>query len=369
MNAPLPTAIDQRATELRKAMVGALVTAGTIVDPRWQAAFTAVPRHLFVPRFYQNTIEGPSLIEASMGDRWLSMIYTDTHLVTRADVTSSSTAPSLMATMLQALDLIGDETVLEIGTGTGYNAALLSERLTDRQIVSIDIDPRSVNAARRHLAAAGYHPLLAATDGVDGYPTRAQYDRIIATCRLDFIPPAWLTQLKPTGTIVTPLGAGIARITKHDDSAEARGVFLPDTAYFMPLRHHEGQSSVADLIQTAVSSPGRTRGYEYDSTIYRDNAARFWLDLTQPDVRTMQVAAAAIAFHLDGSWARLTDGTVTQGGPRNVWDEVESAHRTWLQAGKPARQRYRLAVTGQHQRILLDNSPSPVHELHPPQDQ
>jgi protein-L-isoaspartate O-methyltransferase len=367
MNAHLRPAIDQQATELRATLVESLITAGTIVDPRWQAAFKATSRHLFVPRFYQNTIEGPSLVEASSSDQWLSTIYTDTHLVTRDDVTSSSTAPSLMATMLQALDLNGDETVLEIGTGTGYNAALLSERLTDQQVVSIDIDAGLIDDARRHLAAAGYHPLLAATDGINGYPGRGPYDRIIATCRLDFIPPAWLTQLKPTGLIITPLGAGLARITKHPDSGAASGVFLPDAAYFMPLRHQPGQAAVADLIQAATTDPGTTRSHEYDATIYRDNDARFWLDLTQPDVRTMHTETAAIAYHPDGSWARLADGSVTQGGPRNLWDDIESTHRTWIAAGKPARQRYRLAITRQHQRVLLDDSPTAVHELNPPQ--
>ncbi len=336
MNPQRDQEIDQQATELRMAMVGSLVAAGTIVDPRWQAAFTTVPRHLFVPRFYQNTIEGPSLIEESAGERWLAPIYTDTHLVIQDDVTSSSTAPSLMAAMLQALDLTGDETVLEIGTGTGYNAALLSERLTDQRVVSIDIDSALIDDARQHLASAGYHPLLAATDGIDGYPARGSYDRIIATCRLDFIPPAWLAQLKTEGSIVTPLGAGLARVTKHGDSRLATGVFLPDAAYFMPLRHQLGQTAVADLIQTATTDPGKTRDYEYSAEIYRDNAARFWLDLTEPDVRTMQSAAAVIVFHLDGSWARLADGTVTQGGRRSLWDDVESTHRTWVQAGKPA---------------------------------
>ncbi|TCC56259.1 methyltransferase domain-containing protein [Kribbella pittospori] len=349
-------------------MADSLVAAGAIVDPCWQAAFTAVPRHLFVPRFYQNTDDGPSVIEESAGDVWLSTIYTDTHLVTRDDITSSSTAPSLMAAMLQALELTGDEAVLEIGTGTGYNAALLSERLASGHVVSVDIDTQLVDDARRHLSSAGYHPLLAATDGIDGYAAESPYDHIIATCRLDFIPQAWLAQLKPTGSIVTPLGAGLARITKHPDSAVASGTFLPEAAYFMPLRHQEGQQPVADLLQTAVTSYGTTRDYEYDAAIYRDNAARFWLDLTQPGVRVMQTVAATVAYHLDGSWARLSEGIVTQGGPRNLWDEVESAHRIWLRAGRPARQRYQLAITSQHQRILLDNSPNPVHELRPPPD-
>jgi protein-L-isoaspartate O-methyltransferase len=351
------------ATELRAEMVAALVAAGSIVDPAWRAAFEAVPRHLFVPRFHRTSSEGSSLVDATSGSDWLTTIYTDTHLVTHDDISSSSTAPSLMATMLEELRLTGDETVLEIGTGTGYNAALLSARLTDRQVVSVDIDPDLVRDARRHLASAGYYPLLVATDGINGHAAAGPYDRIIATCRLDFVPPAWLVQLKPSGSIITPMGAGLARITKNDDSTTAHGVFLPKAAYFMPLRHRAGQTPVADLIQAALADSGATRAYEYDAKIYRDNAARFWLDLTQPDVRTMHTAGGDIAYDLDGSWARLADGTVTQGGSRNLWDDVESTHRTWIEAGRPSRERYRLAITGESQLVLLDGSPTPVHEL------
>ncbi|MGW1340933.1 methyltransferase domain-containing protein [Kribbella sp. NPDC002412] len=364
MNLSSQQVIDQRAVELRAKLVETLVAEGAITDAAWRTAFEAVPRHLLVPRFYQNTSEGSAQIDASAGDQWLSTVYSDTHLVTKDDVTSSSTAPSLMATMLQALDLSGDETVLEVGAGTGYNAALLSERLGDTRVVSIDIDPQSVDDARRHLAMVGYHPLLAATDGVDGFPDRAPYDRIIATCRLDYIPPAWLAQLKTGGVVVTPLGAGIARLRKHDGGT-ASGAFLPTPAYFMPLRHHPEQIAVADLIEAASTAVGSTRNYKHDTTIYRDNNARFWLDLTQPEVRTMQLESAAIAFHPDGSWARLAGGTVTQGGTRNLWDDVEFTQDAWLEAGSPDRLRYRLEISNDHQHILLDDLADPVHELPP----
>jgi SAM-dependent methyltransferase len=260
--------------------------------------------------------------------------------------------------------LADDHRVLEIGTGTGYNAALLSERLSDEQVVSVDIDPRLVDDARRRLAATGYSPLLAAADGIDGYPAEGSYDRIIATCRLDFVPPAWLAQLQPAGSIVTPLGAGLARINKLDADGTASGVFLPNSAYFMPLRHEPGQAPLADFIQAAISSRGTARHYEYDTTIYRDDAARFWLDLTQPDVRTARTATAAIAYHPDGSWARFSEGTVTQGGPRSLWDDVERSHRAWVVSGQPSRDRYRLAIAGEVQEVLLDDSTVPVHQLH-----
>lgn len=98
---------------------------------------------------------------------------------------------------------------------------------------------------------------------------------------------------------------------------------------------------------------------------------RHVLDLTQPDVRTMHTGTAAIAYHPDGSLgAPGRRHRPPQGGPDSTfWDDIESTHRTWIQTGKPARRRYRLAITSQLQRILLDDSPDPVHELHPPHDE
>jgi SAM-dependent methyltransferase len=91
--------------------------------------------------------------------------------------TSSSTMPSLMARMLEALDVRDGHRVLEIGTGTGYNAALLCHRLGPRNVVSIDIDPTLVAAARSRLADLGYHPTLVAGDGTTGAVQHGPYDR------------------------------------------------------------------------------------------------------------------------------------------------------------------------------------------------
>src|SRR5690242_5249565 len=109
------------SAEFLNKMVAELVANGALVDPSWQAAFKVVPRHLFVPRFYRNDAKGSTVVDAAFGDEWLAGVYSDIHLVTTADVRSSSTAPSLMARMLEALELKGGEKVLEIGTGTGYN--------------------------------------------------------------------------------------------------------------------------------------------------------------------------------------------------------------------------------------------------------
>jgi protein-L-isoaspartate O-methyltransferase len=87
-----------------------------------------------------------------------------------------------MARVLEDLELADGMRVLEVGTGTGYNAALLSHRLGAQHVHSVDIHPCLIAAARNRLANLGYHPRLAAVDGTAGWPDHAPYDRIIATC-------------------------------------------------------------------------------------------------------------------------------------------------------------------------------------------
>ncbi|MGH3905522.1 MAG: methyltransferase domain-containing protein, partial [Pseudonocardiaceae bacterium] len=187
----------ERAAALRDE----LVAAGKLTSPEWKAAVLAVPRHEFVPEFYErSTGTGPGsweLVSAASSDtreRWWNTVWTNTSLVTQlAQVgragrqtatgpASSSSAPSLMTRMLEALDIRDGHRVLEIGTGSGYNAALMSHRLGDRNVCSIDVDPGLVDRARDRLATQGYHPTLATADGVAGLPEHGPYDRIIATC-------------------------------------------------------------------------------------------------------------------------------------------------------------------------------------------
>ena len=133
----------------------------------------------------------------------------------------------------------------------------------------------------------------------------------------------------------------------------------------MPLRHQPEPALVGELIQTALNGAGVSRLYHSDTSIYRDNEARFWLDLTNPDVRTTVVDGWALAFRSDGSWARFTDLHVVQGGPGVVWDDVESAHRDWLDAGRPTRERYRLKVSEAGQEVFLDGHRELLHGLKP----
>jgi protein-L-isoaspartate(D-aspartate) O-methyltransferase len=180
----------------RRAFVAELRDKGVICSREVGAAFLAVPREKFIP--------------AVVAEHGLAAVYRDQAHVTKRDSRgmplSSSSQPALMARMLELLDVRPGQRVLEIGAGTGYNAALLA-RLTgpDGHITTIDIDPQLVRQARRALRVNGYGVSVVAGDGRDGYRRLAPYDRIIATACADEIPRAWLEQLTDGGLLEVPL--------------------------------------------------------------------------------------------------------------------------------------------------------------------
>lgn len=153
-----PTALSWQARA--RALARSLTERGVLHSEGWRAAVEQTPRHLFVSA---NT-------DVTDVDAWLDQVYSDATLVVQrrsppsaqavdglgAELpTSSSTMPSLMVEMLEALDLRDGHRVLEIGTGTGYNVALLSHRLGGEHVVSIDIDPYLVQAAGQRLNELG----------------------------------------------------------------------------------------------------------------------------------------------------------------------------------------------------------------------
>lgn len=171
-----------------------------ITDDRLLNALRTVDRRDFLQGL---TIDGP--IADPYADR--------PHSIRRAqDGTplSSSTAPSLSALMIQALELAPGDNVLEIGAATGYNAALLARVVgPSGSVMSVDIDPDLARIAASHLRDAGLsHAAVRHADGWHGQPDGAPYDGIIATMACWAIPPAWLHQLRPGGRLVAPVWLG-----------------------------------------------------------------------------------------------------------------------------------------------------------------
>ncbi|MFJ4921986.1 methyltransferase domain-containing protein [Streptomyces sp. NPDC088725] len=237
---------DRTAADARAALVRVIETKGGLGDPVWRAAFEEVPRHLFVPYYFVARPGGYDRLWRGDPDparrlRWLTGAYGDGALATRVrdgELISSSSQPSLMAQMLAELDVRDGDRVLEIGAGTGYNAALLAHRLGEERVTTVDLDPEITESARTHLADAGYRPAVVTGDGARGSLEHAPFDRIIATCTLPSVPVAWLAQCAPGARILAPLGTGLIALTvgEEPDGRYAEGRFLHTPAYFVPLR-------------------------------------------------------------------------------------------------------------------------------------
>jgi protein-L-isoaspartate(D-aspartate) O-methyltransferase len=179
---------DVSATAARAALAGRIRASQAVAD-----AFRAVPRHVFLPEF--------GVAEA----------YLDDAVVVQSDgaglPVSAATQPAMMAVMLDQLGLATGQRVLEIGTGTGYNAALLACLVGDqRSVTTIEADAGLAARAGAALAAAGYGDITVLSgDGALGAPDHAPFDRIIATAGIWDIPPEWLAQLSHDGRMVLPL--------------------------------------------------------------------------------------------------------------------------------------------------------------------
>ncbi|MCX5377694.1 methyltransferase domain-containing protein [Streptomyces sp. NBC_00091] len=141
---------------------------------------------------------------------------------------------------LAALHLDSNHTVLEIGTGSGYHTALLSERVGAQRVTTIEVDQELAATAEATLKSQGYEPLVIAGDGLLGAPDRAPFDRVISTAAVRRIPHAWVGQTRDRGKILTPFGtaysnAGLLDLTVDGD--QARGRFI---GHHRPLRRLVG---------------------------------------------------------------------------------------------------------------------------------
>ncbi|HEV7977878.1 ATP-grasp peptide maturase system methyltransferase [Amycolatopsis sp.] len=368
-------------TRLRQRLVTILRDEGALTDPRWIDAFLRVPRHPFLPRFFLP--EGDGWVAMSSEDHgWLKRVYSTNVLVTQLDddqdrweaarfdgplpgtPTSSSSMPSIMAVMLEELQVSDGQTVLEIGTGTGYNAALLCQRVGDQNVSTVDIDPALVEPAKAALAECGFKPACAVADGAQGFPSRAPFDRVLCTCAVSTIPLAWLEQTVPGGLIVTtlnrPIGAGLLRIVAGK-GATGQGRVLGRDGRFMPLRA-DRLSSPSLLLAKHASESGSTSRTKLPLNAVLSTSSRFefFAGLELPNV----VAYGDHLLHEDGSWTRhrTIDGEhfVEQGGPRRLWDDVERAHGEWIALGQPSRDRFGITVTPESQHFWLD-TPRATH--------
>jgi protein-L-isoaspartate(D-aspartate) O-methyltransferase len=187
----------------RRAYVEEIRQGGVSLTPELAAAFASVPREAFVPDGFQRR-DGTWAKPADPD--FLDLVYHDDVLVTKLDrrtPVSSSSQPSLMAMMILALDMRPGHRVLEIGAGTGYNAALLAS--LGAEVISVDVQEDVAVRARSALAHAHFDAVrVEHGDGYAGFPG-VRFDRVMVTVGVAGLSPRWLESLTPDGVVVAPV--------------------------------------------------------------------------------------------------------------------------------------------------------------------
>ncbi|MFE7119357.1 methyltransferase domain-containing protein [Streptomyces sp. NPDC057654] len=347
-------------------------------------AFDNVPREAFAPdRFWlpeKNTAGLFPLVSREITpDMWTRAVYSaHTAIITQMDdgqtaqtgaaqgrFTSSLSAAGVVFKKLALLNLQRGQRVLEIGTGTGYNAALLAECVGGDQVVTVEIDPDLADQARATLRQTGYAPVVVCADGENGYPEGEPYDRIISTASVQHIPYAWVEQAVPESVILTPYGPSTLLRLVVGDCGAASGMIV-GTASYMTVRGQRGSPSPSldDLLKDTWSA-GVISHRSPDVSFIRDTAGAFALHQLLPDVLMEFGKRATYAYTRDGSaWAAVwPDNTVKQWGTRRLADELTQLAEWWTRANMPAITRYGLTVTADGQTLWLDTPDNPVSRL------
>ncbi|MGN9837867.1 methyltransferase domain-containing protein [Nonomuraea sp. H19] len=374
------TGVSDRVEALINEVSAIVPDAGHI----WEA-MRAVPRHLFIPPVGQAYDAG----ETTVIDRdtnpgaWWGAVYSDTSIVTQlddgatdistgsGDFTSSASAPSTVADLLQWLGPERGHRVLEIGTGTGWTAALLCRLVGEPgSVTSIEVDAAVAEQAAKRLNETGIHPHLVVGDGADGHAAHAPYDRVHVTCGVRAVPYTWIEQSRPGAVIVLPhcpgfgTSHGLRLIVMPGGTAHGR---FPGFASYMMMRsqrkpvgrpargpqdkHHltthidprtiACAPAGADLAIAALTGLASHGSAEPDA---EGHLYRLWLsDPADP-------YSWAVVEWRPG----VEEYEIYQVGGRPLWEETVDAFFRWVSWGEPGRDRFGMTVTADGQRIWLD---------------
>ncbi|MFQ5861765.1 MAG: protein-L-isoaspartate(D-aspartate) O-methyltransferase [Candidatus Brocadiales bacterium] len=208
---------DEIYTQERARMVEKQIKARGVKDARVIEAMLSVPRHLFVP------------------ERQRIHSYEDRPLPIGSGQTISQ--PYIVAFMTELLELDEDDTVLEVGTGSGYQAAVLAEIV--KKVFTIEIKERLGLLAKERLKSMGYANIdVHIGDGYNGLPDEAPFNAIIVTAAAAHIPEPLIKQLRPGGRMVIPVGRpyghqSLVIVTKKEDGEIRKEITLP--VLFVPL--------------------------------------------------------------------------------------------------------------------------------------
>jgi protein-L-isoaspartate(D-aspartate) O-methyltransferase len=401
------------ADRARSRLVDGLRDSGRLCSAAVEEAFRAVPRHLFLP--------GVPLARA----------YADEAVAVQAVdgvTTSSASQPSMMAIMLAQLDLRPGHRVLEIGAGTGYNAALMARIVgPGGHVVAVDIDAELVDGAARHLAAAGVSDVqLVCGDGALGHEPAMPYDRIVLTVGSGEVRTEWVAQLAPGGRLLLPLalrGTQLSVALDLGTDGALRSASVHRCA-FVRLRGVGAVSEAGisvdggvrvmpaagtvrpELVRAALSAPGGTRHLpEPLGAADLWDGFGMWLALTEPgacrlltrpadpddldpggpsdEFVPVRGCAASIGILADATagpgLAAVVLDPVADAGARGPWpvrvraygpagdvltERLLAAAASWTDAGKPVPEDLRLTVVPRGVEVAVAEAVAVVEQEH-----
>jgi len=245
------------------------------------------------------------------------------------------------------LDLLAPDPnhqVLDIGTGSGYSAALLGHRQGDKMVTSIDVDSYLVQAARERLAGFGRAPRIEVADATGELPD-GEYDRMMATVSVRPVPRSWLSALRPGGRIVTTIANTSLLVSATlERGLVARGTVQPDPASFMRTRSGADYPARLDAVYAVAREADGDETRDLRGSIpnlWTDWELRALFELDSPGIENRSATyedGKQVVWLLadDGSWARADEdaGKVHQGGKRRLWDDLDRVRARWEQAGR-----------------------------------
>ncbi len=344
----------------------------------------AVARDRFIPD--QIWIDREPIDRARQPDKWLNAVYSNSAIVTQFDdgrtqwpdvgeiPTCSASMPSTVVGMLHHLNVKNGHSVLEIGTGTGYSAALLSEMVgPSGNVTTVEIDQQVAETARAQLALTGFDRVRTVLgDGTTGVVESTPFDRVICTAsvHLGRVPYAWIQQVKPGGVIVTPIRADLTSgpLVRFivDADGTATGRMVPMGVQFMELRSQRTAGTSDDNFDWSDDTADQRTIKIKPWLMFSDIVARWALALALPSCRYNMEEDKFVWLRdpVSCSWASVVPCSngqflVRQKGIRRLWDETESAYRWWIDRGKPVGPDWVWTITPERQTIQLGAAMGP----------
>ncbi|MYR31972.1 protein-L-isoaspartate(D-aspartate) O-methyltransferase [Nocardiopsis alba] len=324
-----------------------------------RAAFADHPRHRFIPDLVWSEVVGPPLSRTDAPEEWAEYVYSDGYVVTQANEggeatmntpTSSSSAPQIMADMIRAARIVPGMRVLEIGTGTGWNAAILSSLVgPEGTVTTVEVDPRIAEQASERLERIGVRSVRG-----PGLPNKETYGAVIATCSVHRVPTGWIEQAEDDASIVVPWAiyatngpTPIAALRKVGPTI-AEGPLVRDASFMrdrtQPVVHKRFPGMDAEACDRGEFPIGSTE------LLSRDLLTR--LALTCPETQVSVgmrpwegKAERIVALGTDGGWAYIwPDGSTTSGGTRPLVEVFAEAHDLLAGEGWPPLTEFSLEV-------------------------